>query len=158
DARVHAGVAEILSKGESGGEGRAEGGALHDVGQWEVGGEEKSGLREAVGGGNVAGERRGRQRICDGAARQKNNEIAGAFGDAGDDIVEGRTLAQARALVVDKEEYTVLPDGATDRAAELITLERLAVGHEEVARVELLVAQKLEEISVEGIGAAFERG
>ena len=70
-------------------------------------------------------------------------------GTTGDDIVEGSALPQARALVIGEEEDSVLLDGAANRAAELVTLERLAICHEEIAGVELLIAKELEQVAVE---------
>jgi hypothetical protein len=49
----------------------------------------------------------------------------------------------------------VLLDGAADRAAELVALERVLGGREEVAGVQIAVAQKLEQISVNLVGSGF---
>ena len=48
--------------------------------------------------------------------------------------------------------------GPPMRAAELVALERLAICHKEIAGVELLIAKKLEEVAVERIRAALQRG
>ena len=57
------------------------------------------------------------------------------------------------ALIAAEEEQLVLDDGAADDAAELIALQRVAVGGEIVLGVEVVVAEEVEDRAVEGIGS-----
>ena len=59
------------------------------------------------------------------------------------------------ALVSAEKEELVAYDAAADHAAELIALQRVACGSEEVARVEVAVAEEFEKVAVEGVGTGF---
>src|SRR5262249_31444622 len=67
--------------------------------------------------------------------------------------VDRQTLPLAQPFVAAEEERPVFENGATQRAAELISLERRFGAVEEVARVELLVAQELKRLAVKFVRA-----
>ena len=113
------------------------------------------GVEELGAGGAETGGAEG------GAER---GEVAGELGGGGDEGgVAVRDVANLGLLVAEEEEGVVAPDGAADYAAELIALERVdgfyAVDVAEVVGcVEDAVADELEEIAVEGVGAGFGDG
>src|SRR5262249_23540436 len=61
----------------------------------------------------------------------------------------GYSLDLAIALVVGEEEDLVTPDGPTERAAELVLVVGSAQRIEESASIEISVAEKLENVTVE---------
>ena len=65
----------------------------------------------------------------------------------------GRRNARARALVRAEEEELVFDDRPADSAAELVALQRVLFGREEVARVQGAVAQELERAAVQFVRA-----
>ncbi len=67
--------------------------------------------------------------------------------------VRSRILAGDGVLIAEEEEQLVLDYGSADGAAELVALERVAGRREEIARVQIAVAQELERVAMEGIGA-----
>src|SRR5262249_43519489 len=64
-----------------------------------------------------------------------------------------RILTGDRVLISEEEEQLVLDYGATDSPAELIPLEGIASGREEVARVHIAVAEIFEQVAVEAVGS-----
>ena len=69
----------------------------------------------------------------------------------GHDVVEDQSLALPHPLVVDEEERFLLAaqeigqmNGPAECAAELVALQHLALGREEVARVQIVVAHEFE--------------
>ena len=62
-------------------------------------------------------------------------------------------LDLTRALIIDEEEDLLAHNRATEGAAKLVLFERLADIAEEIAGVEIVVAQELEEFSVKVICA-----
>ena len=69
--------------------------------------------------------------------------------------VRRRILTGDGVLIAEEEEQLVLLHGTADGAAKLIPLERIASGREEVARVHIAVAEKLERVAMEAVGAGF---
>ena len=124
--------------------------------------------RKAGCGDQVVREGRAGERIYDTdrpVARQQFAEIAGSHGQARNHVIEIETLAQAGPLHIGEEESAVPPDRPAQREAVLIAPQRL-VGQlrargrnvEEVAGIEDVIAQELEEAPVQGIRSTFERG
>ena len=77
-------------------------------------------------------------------------------------VVLRRIRTIARALISAEEEQLVLDDPAAGGAAELVPLQGVARGCEEVARVQIAVAEIVEEIAVKlvraGLGDGVDRG
>ena len=67
----------------------------------------------------------------------------------------GLALGIALAFVIEEEEILVLADGAAERGAVLIAVQRFGCGGEEIARVQGVVAEELVEIAVKGVAAGF---
>jgi len=61
-------------------------------------------------------------------------------------------------LEAGEKEQLVVPDGSADHSAKLVSLEAVSAGCEEVAGVELIIADKLEEIAVESVAALLGDG
>src|SRR5215510_7770133 len=79
---------------------------------------------------------------------------------AQDQAVEREPLAMAQPLVREKEEGPVLDEWAAEMAAEQVALKGrrpTGVKFEEVASVERVIAQELEHLAVEFIGARARR-
>ena len=89
-----------------------------------------------------------------GAAAEIAREHGGCRDKRGGRVVYG-ILTDHGVLPAEEEEYLVLLDGAADGAAKLIPLERIAGRREEVARVHIAVAEKVERVAVEVVGARF---
>jgi hypothetical protein len=107
-------------------------------------------VEELGAGGAEAG-------AVEGAA--EGGEVAVELGGGGDEGGAAvRDVADLGLLVAEEEEGVVAEDGATNDAAELIAFERVdrfdAVDVAEVVGgIEDAVADELEEIAVEGVGA-----
>src|SRR5690348_3978390 len=69
--------------------------------------------------------------------------------------ISQRYIAQERALVSTEEKEAVLLDRAAGAASELIALEEVMCWREEVAGIQVAVAQKLEGAAVQLVGAGF---
>ena len=69
---------------------------------------------------------------------------------------KGRAFAQARALVVAKNEGLVLLDGSTEKGPELVTLERLLALIEVVHRIEFVVANEFVDAAMDLVRARFQ--
>ena len=76
-------------------------------------------------------------------------EVAVAHGRSGHDAGERNPVPLIFLFVIDEEEDLVLLDWAAERCAELIEIEFLGVGGEEAARIQIGVAEELEEASME---------
>src|SRR5207249_12103658 len=59
------------------------------------------------------------------------------------------------ALIAAEEEQLVFDDRRTNRAAELVAVQTVALGREEVAGVEAPVAQELERVAADPVRAGF---
>ena len=68
------------------------------------------------------------------------------------------TLRLPRALIVDEEENLLTHDGAAERAPKLVLLKCTADRTEEISRIESIIAQELEGLSVKLIGARLRDG
>src|ERR1700730_17614634 len=64
-----------------------------------------------------------------------------------------RVGAVASALIAAEEEQLVLDDSAAVGAAEDIALQAVASKLQEIARIQIAIADVLEQVAVEGIGA-----
>src|ERR1019366_162603 len=86
-------------------------------------------------GGDVVGEG-SLERLCDAALagrRSIGGEIAGQHLRGGDEgRSRGKGIADARSLIAAEEEQFVLLDGTADGAAELVALEHVRSGGENV--------------------------
>ena len=65
----------------------------------------------------------------------------------------GRGSAGARRLVARKNKQLVLFDGSSDQASELVAPQRILRGGEEIARVEVSVADEFEQAAMELVGS-----
>ena len=91
------------------------------------------------------------------AGRLPGAEIALKHLSGGDkSSLIGGILARDGALVTREEEKFVLLDGAADSAAELVALQSVALGREEIASVQVAIAKKLESVAVEGVRSGFD--
>src|SRR5262245_403325 len=82
------------------------------------------------------------------------------LGVAEDQAVQVESLSMAHALIRNKEKSLLLYDGAAETGAELVAVERWRLTRseiEEVARVERIVAEELEQLTVELVGAGARR-
>ena len=62
-------------------------------------------------------------------------------------------MISRRAFVVAEEPRAILANRSPDGAAELIAMKLLRARREEVARIELLIAEELEQLAVEAVAA-----
>lgn len=58
-----------------------------------------------------------------------------------------------RSLIIPEDEQLVAPDWAAHRTAKLVPLERVSCVRKEICRVQIVVSQKLEPITVPSIGS-----
>ena len=87
--------------------------------------------------------------------RQTGEIAACARAAVGTMAVRVSPCAIALAFVVSEEEIFVVPDGAAERGAELILVQRLSGCGEEVARIEGVIAEEVVEVAVKLVRAGF---
>ena len=88
-----------------------------------------------------------------------DGEIAKEIGSGGKVDGRGRRgLLGHQALVAGEAEELVATDGAAEGAAELVLMERIGRGGVEVARVDVVVADELEDVAVVLVGAGAGDG
>ena len=112
-----------------------------------VGGDDVAGERQAGAGRGVIGER-----IVDGVLA---GEIAAKFGLGGVKAALNDAEMLAHPFVVGEDEELVFDDGRAEAIAELVALERLGFGREEVAGVEGVVAEEFVDAAVDLVGAGL---
>ena len=103
--------------------------------------------RQAAGGDHVAGKRLAGERVVDPVPDAA--EVAPLHGGRGDGQVDRQLPALAGSFVAQEEERLPLHERAPEGAPELVPVELLLLPHEEVRGVEPVVAQELEEATVE---------
>src|SRR5262245_35084351 len=108
----------------------------------------------AVIGDPVVSERLAGLRVSQGQPGHTGKiALPPRFGRNARERLDAASLAQA--FKVEKEERAVLDDWAADCSAKLIAVELSAFGQKEIARVELVVAQKFEGRAVKLVRAGF---
>src|SRR5208283_2994876 len=82
--------------------------------------------------------------------------IAGSVLFRGDRYLAGvHSLGRSSPLIVSEEENRVLTNWPAERAAELVSIERSACWRKIISRVEVPVADKIENVAVKCVGAGF---
>ena len=109
---------------------------------------------EARGGDPVVRERRAGDRVDELPVRQQAGKVAGAFGRRRHEAdLAFRGADDPRALVRSEEKQLVLDDGTSHRTAELVAVEGVVPGSEEIPRIQRTVPQKFEDVAVNVVGA-----
>src|SRR5262249_10861300 len=86
--------------------------------------------------------------------RQEVGEVAGSFGRRRHEGNNSRgCVSEARALVRPEVEQLVFLDRSANAAPELIALERILHGSEELAGVQLSIAEKVKQAAMDLVGA-----
>src|SRR6185369_4410446 len=83
----------------------------------------------------------------------ESGKVPGSFGVGGHGEDGGVAERLAGFLPTREEVGLVFDDGAAERAAELVQVQRWSGGGEEIAGVERTIARELEEAAVELVGA-----
>ena len=102
---------------------------------------------KTITGNHIARKRLSRQRIVDGPRGAA--EIPPAHGCGWHRVVEYEALTLAHALVAREEEGAFAQDRAAECPAELLPLQLLGLGREEVPRIEDVVSHEVEERHVQ---------